>query len=63
MTSDEARDLIIESMNYAAYQEADSSLHDADKNLLFGSAHYKPGRMIKRNNVLIFSSKSPSAPG
>jgi hypothetical protein len=46
MTSDEARDLIIESMNYAAYKETDSSLHDADKNRLFGSEHYKSGRMI-----------------
>jgi|ERR1700730_4338691 hypothetical protein len=46
MTSDEARDLIIHSMNYAAYQETDSSLHDADKNRLFGSDHYKSGRMI-----------------
>jgi hypothetical protein len=44
MTSDEARDLIIESMNYAAYKETDSSLHDADKNRLFGSEHYKSGR-------------------
>ena len=46
MTSDEARDLIIESMNYAACKETDSSLHDADKNRLFGSEHYKSGRMI-----------------
>lgn len=46
MTSDEARHLIIEGMNYAAYKETDSSLHDADKNRLFGSDHYKSGRMI-----------------
>jgi hypothetical protein len=37
MTADEARRLIIEGINYAAYRETDSSLHDADKNRLFGS--------------------------
>ena len=36
MTPDEARHLIIEGINYAAYKETDSSLHDADKNRLFG---------------------------
>jgi hypothetical protein len=46
MTSDEARDLIIESMNYAAYKERILPSHDADKNRLFGSEHYKSGRMI-----------------
>lgn len=46
MTPDEARDMIIESMNYAAYRDTDSSLHDADKNRLFGSEHYESGRMI-----------------
>jgi hypothetical protein len=39
MTQDEARDLIIEGMNYAAYRETDSSLYDSDKNRLFGSEH------------------------
>jgi hypothetical protein len=48
MTPDEARDMIIEGMNYAAYKETDSSLHDADKNRLFGSEHYKSGRLIVR---------------
>jgi hypothetical protein len=42
MTLDEARHLIIEGMNYAAYKETDSSLRDADKNRLFGSVHYHP---------------------
>lgn len=46
MTSDEARHLIIEGINYAAYRETDSSLHDSDKNRLFGSEHYKSGRFI-----------------
>jgi len=46
MTLDEARHLIIEGINYAAYKETDSSLHDADKNRLFGSEHYQSGRLI-----------------
>ncbi len=46
MTSDEARDMIIEGINYAAYRETDSSLHDSDKNRLFGSEHYQSGRFI-----------------
>ncbi len=44
MTSDEARHAIIEGINYAAYREADSSLHDSDKNRLWGSVHYSSGR-------------------
>ena len=46
MTSDEARQLVIDGINYAAYRETDSSLHDSDKNLLFGSEHYRSGRPI-----------------
>ena len=46
MTSDEARELIIEGINFAAYRETDSSLHDSDKNRLFGSDHYKSGREV-----------------
>lgn len=41
MTSDQARLLIIEGINYAAYRETDSSLHGSDKNRLFGSEHYR----------------------
>lgn len=44
MTPDEARHLVIESINYAAYHETDFSLHDSDKNRLFGSEHYSSGR-------------------
>jgi len=29
--------MIIDGINYAAYKETDSSLHDSDKNRLFGS--------------------------
>jgi len=46
MTPDKARDLIIEGMNYAAYRETDFSLHDSDKNRLFGSEHYDSGRPV-----------------
>jgi len=42
MTIDEARQLVVEGINYAAYKETDSSLYD--KNRLFGSEHYKSGR-------------------
>jgi hypothetical protein len=48
MTQDEARRLIIEGMDYAAYRETDSSLYDADKNRLFGREHYNSGRLIIR---------------
>lgn len=46
MTRDEARELVIDGINYAAYRETGSSLHDADKNRLFGSEHYKSGRSV-----------------
>jgi hypothetical protein len=46
MTLDEARDLVIEGINYAAYHETDFSLHDSDKNRLFGSQHYDSGRPV-----------------
>jgi hypothetical protein len=46
MTAEEARHIIIEGINYAAYKETDSSLYDSDKNRLFGSDHYNSGRHI-----------------
>lgn len=46
MTPDEARQLVIEGINYAAYHETDFSLHDSDKNRLFGSEHYKSGQPV-----------------
>ena len=46
MTPEEARQLIIDGINYAAYKETNSSLHDSDKNRLFGSDHYKSGREV-----------------
>jgi len=46
MTPDEARHLVIEGINYAAYHETDFSLHDSDKNRLFGSEHYESGRTV-----------------
>lgn len=46
MTREEACELVVEGINYAAYRETDSSLHDSDKNLLFGSEHYKSDRIV-----------------
>jgi hypothetical protein len=46
MTPDEARELIIDGMNYAAYRETESSLYDSDKNRLYGSEHYKSDRPV-----------------
>ena len=46
MTLDEARQMVIDGINYAAYRETDSSLLDSDKNRLFGSEHYKSGRPV-----------------
>jgi len=46
MTPDEARQLVIDGINQAAYRETDSSLHDSDKNRLFGSEHYKSDRPV-----------------
>jgi hypothetical protein len=46
MTPEEARQIVVEGINYAAYKETDSSLYDSDKNLLFGSEHYNSGRHV-----------------
>ena len=46
MTPDEAREMIINGMDHAAYHQTESSLHDSDKNRLFGSEHYKSDRPV-----------------
>ena len=46
MTVDEAKELLIDGMNYAAYRETDHSLWDSDKNKLFGAEHYQSGRPV-----------------
>jgi hypothetical protein len=46
MTRLEARTIIIDAINYAAYRETNSSLHDHDKNRLFGSEQYNSGRIV-----------------
>jgi hypothetical protein len=46
MTPEEARHLVVEGINYAAYHETDFSLHNSDKNRLFGSDHYESGRPV-----------------
>ena len=47
MTTEEARETIISSINYAAYKETDYSLYDTDKNRLFGCEHYNSGRFAE----------------
>lgn len=46
MSPDEARQLIIEGINYTAYHETDYALYDSDKNRLFGCEHYHSGRLV-----------------
>ena len=46
MTLDEAREQLISGIDHTAYRETDSSLHNSDKNRLFGSEHYKSGRPV-----------------
>src|SRR5947208_15493713 len=46
MTLEQARLVIVEGINYAAYKETASSLHDSDKNRLLGSEHYRSGREV-----------------
>jgi hypothetical protein len=48
MKPDEARHLVIEGINYAAYHETDFSLQDSDKNRLFGTEHYDSSRPVNR---------------
>ena len=61
MTTDEARELIIEGIHYTAYRETDSSLHDADKNRFWDSEHYKSGRVVAR--PLLSPPASGASPG
>ena len=53
MNADEARELVIDGINYAAYRETDSSLYDSDKNRLFGSEHYKSDRPVYKPSPLV----------
>jgi hypothetical protein len=55
MTPEEARQAVVDGINYAAYKETDSSLYDSDKNRLFGSEHYRSDR--------VFVKPSPWAEG
>jgi hypothetical protein len=38
--------VIVEGINYAAYRETNSSLHDSDKNRIFGSEYYRSDRDV-----------------
>jgi hypothetical protein len=46
MTVTEAKELLIDAMNYAAYTQTGVSLYDSDKNRLFGKKHYHSGREV-----------------
>ena len=46
MTETEAKELLIDGMNYAAYRETDHSLWPSDKDKLFGELHYKEDRPV-----------------
>jgi hypothetical protein len=46
MTDDEARVIVIEGINYAAYRETAHSLWDSDKNRLFGAEHFNSARPV-----------------
>jgi len=46
LTVDEAKELLIEGMNYGAYRETNQSLWDEDKNKLFGAERYQSGRPV-----------------
>jgi hypothetical protein len=48
VTNDEARKILIEAIDYAAYRETESSLYDSDKNRLYGSEYYNSGRVVAR---------------
>ncbi len=50
MTPQEARQIVVEGINYAAYKETDSSLYDSDKNRLYGSDHYNSGRDVVKSS-------------
>src|SRR5215468_1834813 len=51
MTPEEAREMIVEGIKYAAYRETDASLYDSDKNRLFGSKHYNSGRRVVKPSL------------
>jgi len=46
MTPEDARQAVVDGINYAAYKETDPSLYDSDKNCLFGSEHYRSDRVV-----------------
>lgn len=46
MTENEAKELLIDGIDYAAYRETKHSLWDSDKNKLFGEDHYQSGRPV-----------------
>lgn len=50
VTPEEARRVVVDCINRAAYKEAVSSLHDSDKNRLLGSERYESDRAIVKSS-------------
>jgi hypothetical protein len=46
MTPEEARQAVVDGIDYAAYKETGSSLYDSDKNRLFGSEQCRSDRIV-----------------
>ena len=46
MTVTEAKEILISALDYMAYRDTGTSLHDGDKNRLFGGEHYNSGRPV-----------------
>lgn len=51
MSPDKTKETIIDCIDYVAYRETDSSLHDSDKNRLFGSTYYNSGRPVYESSA------------
>ena len=53
MTITEAKELLIDGMNYAAYKETEHSLWLTDKDRLFGEPHYHDDRRVFSPSVWV----------
>ncbi len=51
MTETEAKELLIDLINYAAYRETPHSLWPSDMNTLFGDKHYPDDRPLESKSV------------
>lgn len=58
----EARQIIVEDINYAAYRETDYSLYDSDENRLFGSLIHTLGRIYLNLATMAFDASHQVVP-